>query len=673
MSFESIDKLFGVSEKRQLLAKKKEERKKVRKADPDPFVFEKKSSKKKVDDVVIERVIPTVETRSLQDEAKIPEMDVIFHDGGKALKPEDAFKSMGFGTFIAALFHIYHKEVGYEQSDLKHFTTVIHEAIRLYGPDINVSDGVIGAASFHIGTQDVSPYHAMRAARVGIKENIPRSIFADLIVGGDSGMTVDTVTGTVGIADDVGLSKKATKAMSSLFQAKMSPKEEMVAVICELTDTNLEFIDDLEDEVVRWTETEEVPEINETNPFKSLSSKPGLLSPSPVAEGNQGVYQGVCKLLRIVETTKPDIIIVPGNNQSITGSYSSLGDCSRCIPLPHDLRHASPVLASINVVDFDEVIIGLRTVEIEFAEDDNLKRDQSINARSVYHGQFMKEYDRFRTEPHGLTKIGLKYVTLHHCKPLTAQELYNLYVLGNADYAPILMRASEYNLATLKGVKGSFVLTDIVAMVGVYFSDKYVKANINAKFIGKNGKIVSVTGFYTLKDMKTGAINTYSSWIQKYVLAKMIDVLYPSKGYGEKLLAIYLSCTSTKGKKTRDKDQVKTILGDLVRCYGKMVIDPHLILILTPSYSIKKTLKYTRVMFDNRLLEKMTDDLQGREPDPYESSESSDDLPPHNVTIDEELSDVEEGEFYNLDALERQAEGDTFVEPEAADDSQKDA
>lgn len=583
------------------------------KTEDDPYAFEKPGKKKIVQKFdKIENISP-VENKNIKDEGKVPNIEnVIYFENGKALKPEDAFKGAGYALFIASLFRMYHDDVGYDDSDIIKFSTVMTEAIRLFGPDVKVSDSVIGACSFHMEINSVNPFHALREARVSIKENIPRSVYADMVVSGDAGMIVDTVTGEVIIKEDPGLSKKATKSMGPLFQAKMSPKEEMVAVVCDLTKTNIEFVDDLEDEVKRWVEESDVPEISETQPFRSLTGMPGLMSATPVAPGNQGFYQNVYRLLRNVEKAKVDVLFVPENNQAMTGSYASLDDCSRCVPLPDDLMQASPLLASVNITDYDDVISGLRQAEITVSEDDDLKRDHTVNARSYFHAQFVDEYDKYRDESHGETRIKLKYVTLWYYKPITAQELYSEFISGAIDEFPVLMRASEYNLATSKGVSGSFIVTDLPSMVGVFMTDSYVKKYVKSNLIGKSGRLENTTGFYSLKDMKTGSVNVYSSWIQKYVLSKLLDNLYPNKGYGKKILSEYLSYASSGKGKTRNAEMVETTLTTLIKCYNKIKVDPCRILSLVPNYSMKKALKYTKLMLGNSLLEKMASDAQKR-------------------------------------------------------------
>jgi hypothetical protein len=568
-------------------------------------------SKKREPVYVPEEIVAPTHNRLVRDEGKIPGIEnIVFYQSGKVLKPEDAYKNMGFGTFIATLFRLYHDEVGYDNADLNMFSTVTQEAIRLYGPDVKISDNVVAAASYHMMVNEIPPYQALRAARSSIKDNAPRSVYADLIVSGDVGMTVDTTTGMVTVADDVGLGTRATKCMGPLFQAKESPREEIASVVCELTDTNLNFVDELEDEVNRWVTENSIPDIRETNPFRGLTDVPGLLSEKPVAPGNQGYFQNVFKLLKSIEKDKPDVMIIPGYNQALTGSYTSLGDCSRCIPLPDDLMHASPVLASINVSDFDQVLVGLRNAEKQVELDDELRHNTNVNARSVYHDQFHDEYDKYRNEPHGTTTTKVRYVTLRKSKPTTAQELVVMTQDGVCDTFPVMMRAGEYHLATLKGITGSsFLITDPVSMLGVYFSRNYVKEFIDPRYVNDKGKIKSVTGFYSIKDFSTSAVNNYSSWIQRYLLAKLVDVLFPAKGLGTKLLKGYLSMTSG-GKGGKSVDIAKTILKELISCYGKINPSPDTVLVLTPSYSIKKAMKHTSMMIESKPLEKLVREAQ---------------------------------------------------------------
>lgn len=569
-------------------------------------------SRDKIPEVVInpEDIFTPVRTKQIQDMGKVPGVDeIIFYQGGKVLKPEDAYKNMGFGTYIATLFRLYHDKVGYESADLGMFSTVAQEAIRLYGPDVNISDNVVAAASFHMEVNDISPYHALRDARSSIKDNAPRTVYADMIVSGETGMTVDTTTGLVAVAQDPGLTKRATKCMGPLFQAKESPKMEMASVICDLTDTNLSFVGELEEEVVRWVKDGNVPEIKETNPFRSLTSVPGLMSTAPVAPGNHGHLQGVYKLLRAIEKDKPDVLIVPGYNQALAGSYKSLDDCSRVIPLPDDLMHASQALASISVENFDDVIMGLRSAEKEFEVNPMLKHNNKTNARAYYHAQFDEFYTRCREESHGVSPIKVRYVSLFRFKPVTAQELVVLSQDGYCDSYPMLMRAGEYHLATLKGVNGSFVLTDPVAMLGVFMSRSYVKNYINPKFINEKEKVKSAVGFYSLKDISTGAVNNYSSWIQKYVLAKLADVLFPTKGLGKKLLKDYLA-NATGGKDGRSASSAKSLLRELIGCYGSINPSQDKILVLTPSYSMKKALKHTSMMMENGPLDRMVREVK---------------------------------------------------------------
>jgi len=562
-------------------------------------------SVKRVETKVVEDLISPVETHHIKDMGKVPGIEnMIFFQGGKELKPEDAYKNMGFGCYIATLFRLYHDKVGYESADLNMFSTVIQEAVRLYGPDVNISNNVVAAASYHMEINQISPYHALRDAKSSIKDNSARSVYADMIVTGETGMTVDVTTGLATIGEDAGLTKRATKCMGPTFMAKESPKTEMAAVVCDLTDTNLEFIDDLEEELMRWVEQKNVPEIKETNPFRTLTSVPGLLSSKPVAPGNHGHLQGVYKLLNAVEKDKPDVLIVPEYNQALAGSWDSLNDCSRVIPLPNDRKHCSQALASINVKDFDDVIVGLRKAELEVEADPTLKHDSTINARSYYHSQFEDFYVKCKEVSHGLTPIDVRYVTLWRYKPVTAQELVVLSQDGYCDQFPVLMRAGEYHLAALKGVVGSFVVTDPVAMLGVFFTLSYVKDFIDPKYINEKGRVKSAVGFYSLKDILTGAVNNYSSWIQKYVLAKMSDVLFPGKGLGKNLLKDYLS-NATGGKDGRSADFAKKILKELIGCYGGINPSKNSVIVLTPSYSMKKTLKHTTIMMDSGPLDKL--------------------------------------------------------------------
>jgi len=669
MSTNKFDSLFNNDDQRSEIAKKREMRRKMAKTEDDPYAFVKPGKKKDVQKTDVIENIVLVENKVAKDEGKVPNIEnVIYYESGKVLKPEDAFKGAGYALFIASLYRMYHDDVGYDDADIIKFSTVMTEAIRLYGPDIKVSDSVIGACSFHMEINSVNPFHALREARVSIKENVPRSVYADMVVSGDTGMIVDTVTGAVVIKEDPGLSKKATKSMGPLFQAKMSPKEEMVAVVCDLTDTNIEFVDDLEDEVKRWVENKDIPEISETQPFRSLTSVPGLLSASPVAPGNQGFYQNVYKLLRNVEKVKPDILFVPENNQAMTGSYVSLDDCSRCVPLPDDLMHASPLLASVNITDYDDVISGLRQAEITVSEDEDLKRDHSVNARSYFHSRFADEYSKYRNESHGMTRIDLKYVTLWHYKPITAQELYSEFINGSVDEYPVLMRASEYNLATSKGVNGSFIITDLPAMIGVFMTNSYVKKYVKSSLIGDTGRLENTTGFYALKDIKTGSVNVYSSWIQKYILSKFLDNLYPEKGYGKKILSGYLSYTSSGKGKTRNTVMVKTTLSTLIKCYDKIKVDPARVLSLVPNYSMKKALKYTKLMLGNNLLEKMAADVQQREEliddDPDESGE--------HLVGDQDSNDPEVGDEVGLNLDDMYAYADQDSDGDYASDGHDD-
>jgi hypothetical protein len=286
-------------------------------------------------------------------------------------------------------------------------------------------------------------------------------------------------------------------------------------------------------------------------------------------------------------------MLVPGYNQTLTGSWKSHTSASRVIPMPDDSKLASMALFSI-VAPYDEGLRRGAEIEAMLAEEKDKKTE--ANARSILHAPFEKEYARFKQVGVGKTSTGVSFVTIYGHKPLSKKKFLEADERGLLVNRPALMRAADYYQIMKTGQKGEFVFIDMPAMLGLFFTGEFIATHFRkGTYSAKTLAISPKRGWYVFAAKLDRYAKTYATLLSKYMFCFLsARVTNDSKVYGD----FYRRFFGSYSLKPKNNATALGILGKLESVFGKIVPSMTKVTILFPGYSPTKAFKYSTAIVE---------------------------------------------------------------------------
>jgi len=516
---------------------------------------------------------------------------IIFTINGKNMSPESAFNTMNVAAFIAAQWCVLNPNKLADGEEFEIFIAMALESIALFGPMSPVGTEAVAASIVHIKLNKLDAYTVMQEKKRLIKDNAPREFFADAVMSGITATEVDVQSGAVAVLDRKDLTIRATETLGLLNKAVCtSPVVKANKTLGELSKLNSR-VTPVEEQLLNMYHDEKVPTIKETNSFRAYSDSYGLMSSIPVVSGTHGLLQLSYECLHKYSAEKPDVMLVPGYNQTLTGRFDSCGSASRVIPVPDKPELRTLLLGSI-MVGYDELLERAKDIE-DMIQETKTKGDAD-NARILLHKDYGSSYEAYISSSRAITSYGVKTMTIYGPDPISTKKFQSMNVEGMLDDYPVLMRAADYLQLVEAGDRSNFVFVDLPCMIGLRISYRYAKAYFSSNLITSDGVMKSSkSGWYMFNTSRIRSAKSYSTILAKYIFAFLMA---RTNGDDEMLEIILGRFTHSMQANPKMYNGQLTILSALRSVYDR--IDPPLskVMMLVPGFSAIKAYKYTSYM-----------------------------------------------------------------------------